>query len=176
MAATKAPISEEDLVNKMGNPPESLTLEVKGSGTQKPKDRSKDKPALSEEIKKAISNEIGRRLSKFDKKQSEFSKQLEQNRTDSKADLNKLAQEVSNLAKLFKPPPQEEQEYLNACEKQDEMELPTDRSSLLDDVGDDEESDHYDHYDDPEHDIEQHEGSLIDGLQSYKISKYFLNT
>ena len=53
------------------------------------------------------------------------------------------------------------------------MEVATDHSSLLDDVNDDEESVHYD---DPEHDIEQHEGSLIDGLQSYKISKYVLNT
>ena len=173
MATTKAPNNDEDLVNKMGNPPQSSTLEDKGNGSQKPKDKSKDKSALSEEIKKAISNEIGRRLAKADKKHDELSKQLEQNRTESKDDLNRLSQEVANLAKLFKPPPQEEQEYLNACGKQEEMEVATDHSSLLDEVDDDEESVHYE---DPEHDIEQHEGSLIDGLQSYKISKYVLNT
>ena len=34
MAMTKAPNNDEDLVNKMGNPPQSSTLEDKGNETR----------------------------------------------------------------------------------------------------------------------------------------------
>ena len=174
MAMTKPPKEDEDLVNKMNAPPEHPILEVKDNGTKKLKDaRDKTKQPLSQEIKKAIAMEITKRLEKADKKNGELSKQLEQSRNESKTELNKLSQEISSLAKLLKPPVQEEEEYLNSCEKQNEMEFRPGYSSVLDDVGDDEESLHDD---DLEHDIEQLEGSLMDGLQSYKISKYVSNT
>ena len=168
-STTKSNKKGDELVDKMSNPPGLPKVVPNDKGNdkdkvnEKDKDKDEKKSVLSEEIKKAISVEIGKKFKKSEKKQDEFTEQLERCREESKNAMSKLSQEVANIAKLFKS--QDEEEYQDNRNKPSE----TGCSTWLKDDDDVEDSSQLEEH---EEDIEQPEGSLMDGLQSYKISRY----
>ena len=159
-------MSGEDLIEKMSKtpgPPQEVSQERE---KEKEKDKDKDKPEVSEEIKKVISKEITKKMDRAVKKQDELSKLVEESRNETKTEITKISQTIANLSKaLLKSSPAPAPD----CDDQepyDKQEVEPCFSSWLENTGVDEGSSH------DEQELEtEHEESLMEGLQSYKISR-----
>ena len=161
----KTSMSGDDLLDKMINPvpPKEVPQD---KDKDKEKDKDKDKSEVSEEIKKAISKEVTKKMDRAAKKQDELSRLVEESRNETKTEITKISQTLANLSKaLLKSSPAPDCEDQEASDKQ-EAEPCFSSLTWLENSGVDEESSH----DEEEHETE-HEESLMEGLQSYKISR-----
>ena len=109
-----------------------------------------------DEVKKLVTKELTKKLEKSEKKQAEMAKQMDEHCKESLGKINQISTDIAKLTSLLinkvTPP------------SNDVME-----ETVIDCVT--AEDQNYDLAEDDEMDQED-ESSLVDGLQSYKISRY----
>ena len=109
-----------------------------------------------DEVKKLVTKELAKKLEKSEKKQAEMAKQMDEHRKESSGKINQIATDIAKLTSLL----------INKV-------TPASNDVVEETVFDcvTAEDQNYDLAEDDEMDQED-ESSLVDGLQSYRISRY----
>ena len=108
-----------------------------------------------DEVKKLLTKELSKKLEKSEKKQAELNKQMDDHRKESSGKINQISTDIAKLTSLLinkvipTPPSNDVLEERDCVSAEDQ----------IDDLAKDDEMDQDD------------ESSLVDGLQSYKISR-----
>ena len=109
-----------------------------------------------DEVKKLLTKELSKKLEKSEKKQAELNKQMDDHRKESSGKINQISTDIAKLTSLL---------INKVTLASNDVKLETVNDCVT------AEDQNYDLAEDDEMDQED-ESSLVDGLQSYKISRY----